>query len=121
MRTLIPAEIGSALLYGYLGLSIPWNSAFSITQGLYFGTAVLTAVFLAAGAWRRARWVPKVAVLLAAWCGIPTFATLAGVIRGWHQGPAVVLSFTVVVATTCCQLIALLVALSCLRLRDDPV
>lgn len=120
MRTLIPAEVGSALLYGYLGFSIPWSSAFSVMQGLYFATAVIAAVVIAAGAWRRARWVPKSAILLAAWCGIPTFATLAGFIRGWHQGSAVILSFTIVVATTFCQLIALLVALACLRLRDDP-
>jgi hypothetical protein len=68
LRTLIPAEVGSALMYGYLGASLPWNSAFAVTQGLYFVAVVIVAT----------------------------------------------------VATGLCQLIALLVALQHLYVRDIP-
>ena len=68
MRVLTPLELLTAILYGYLGTALPWNSTFSIVQGLHFVVVCLAGIAIGVGAWQRARWVPKAAVFLAAIC-----------------------------------------------------
>src|SRR5689334_9240154 len=123
MRALIPFELLTALLAGYLALSLPRGAGFYVFQGLHFATVVVAGLAIASGAWRRGRWVPKAAVLLAAWAGIPTFqgvAAVVGVIRR-NPDPAVGVSFGMVLWATVCQLVALLIALRTLEIRDAAV
>ena len=119
MRVLTPLELLTAILYGYLGTALPWNSPFSIVQGLHFVVVCLAGIAIGVGAWQRARWVPKAAVFLAAWVGIPTFASVAGIIRvvTQHASPAVGLSFGMVLLGAICQLLALILAMQGLEER----
>lgn len=120
MRAITPLELLTSIVYGYLGLALPWNSLFSVTQGLHFATVFLAALTIGIAAWRRARWVPKATLVLAAWVGIPTFATAAGVVRVLRTaaGSPVKLSFGMVVLAACCQLGALVIALRHLAFRE---
>lgn len=117
MRTLVPLEIVTALVYGYLGLSLSWTNAVSIVRGLHFAIVVIAAIVISWGAWRRAQWTPKLAIGLAAFAGIPNLTTLAALLQLiLRAGPAVRLSFTLVLVAALCQLTILLACLRRLRL-----
>ena len=119
MRALVPLEVITALVYGYLGLSLSWTNSFSIVRGLHFIIVVAGALGIAWGAWRSTRWTPKLAIVFAALVGIPNFTTVAAVLRLIDRaaGPAVTASFGLVVLAALSQLVALVIALR--RLRFD--
>ncbi|HYK09200.1 MAG TPA: hypothetical protein VEV39_00185 [Gemmatimonadales bacterium] len=122
-RVLTPLEILTSVLYGYLGLALPWNSTFGVVQGLHFATVFVAGIVIGVGAWVRARWVPKAALILAAWVGIPTFASAAGVVRVITEAasPAVGLSFGMVLLGACCQLAVLVIVVRALEIPDAAV
>ena len=123
MRSLVPFELLTAIIYGYLGSSLPWSTAASVIEALHFGVVVVACLALAVGAWRRAGWVPKAAVVLTAWVGIPTLAMVAGavhIMRGLVS-PALPLAFGLTVCAAVCQLTALIIALRHLEVRSAAV
>src|SRR5690348_16812256 len=113
MRTLVPLEVLTALVYAYLGLSLPWTNSVAIVRGLQFVIVVAGALVIGWGAWRGVRWTPKLAIALAAFAGIPNFTILAALVQLTLRaaGPAVTLSFGLVLLAAICQLAALLIAL----------
>jgi hypothetical protein len=119
MRALVPLEVITAFVYAYLGLSLSWTNPVSIVRGLHFVIVVAGALAIAWGAWRSARWTPKLAIGLAALVGIPNFTTLAAVVQLVVRaaGPAVTVSFGLVILAAVSQLVALVIALR--RLRFD--
>ncbi len=123
MRSVIPAQLVSALIGAYLGAHLPWNSVSSILQGGQLVGIVAAAIWISIGVWRHAMWAPKATVILASLSGVTNLSTFAGMFRvaGSNPGPAVVLSFALVVLLGLCQLWALFRGLQRLEYRPATV
>ncbi len=123
MRALVPCEALTALVYAYLGLSLSWTNTVSVVRGLHFVVVVVAAICIAWGAWRLARRTAKAAIVLAALVGIPNFTTLASIVQLVTRaaGPAVALSFGLVIVAALCQLAALVLALRRLTFSEAAV
>ena len=90
---------------------------------VHFGIVVIACVVIAVAAWRGSRWVPKIALVLVAWVGIPSLAMVAGAMQIMHGlvSPAVPLAFTLSCLAAVCQLMALIIALRHLEIRSAAV
>ncbi len=113
---IILAECSTALLYLYLGLSLPWSSwhTFAGTlRELHFIIVIAAAVATAWGVARRRRWAVKGAIALAAYAGLPNLPGIASIIQSIQGStqPAVVMSWLFVLGATIAQLAAFILAL----------
>jgi len=116
MRTLVAAEALTALMYGYLALSLPWRDVDSILRGLHFALIVGAAVVVIWGSWRHAPWVPKLAIALAALAGIPNFMSLGALVQVYTAaGLSALLMWGWITVANISQFVALVVALRQVR------
>ena len=113
---IIFAESLTALLYLYLGLSLPWSSWHTLVGTLRELHFVLVITAAAATAWGVARhrlWATKAAVVVAAYTGLPNLAAIGSFVQSL-QGvtqPPVMLSLLFVLIATLVQLVAFVLAL----------
>ncbi len=120
---IILAECLTALIYLYLGLSLPWSSWHTLAgtlRELHFILVIAAAIATAWGIARRRTWAPKGAVALAAYVGLPNLAAIGGFLQsiGADAQPALVLSLSFVLIATLAQLVAFTLALR--QLRPEP-
>jgi hypothetical protein len=106
---IIIAEAVTALIYLYLGLSLPlssWTTLPGVLRELHFITVIVGAIVVA---WATARchpWSAKVALVLAAYTNLPNLAAIAGFVAAIPENaqPAAVLSLSLVFLTMLLQL-----------------
>ncbi len=116
MRTLVVVEALTALTYGYLGLSLGWRDVDSILRGLHFALIVGAALVVIWGSLRHAPWVPKLAIALAAFAGIPNFMSLGALVQVYSgAGLAALLMWSWITVANVAQLMALVIALRHVR------
>ena len=120
---IILLECLTALLYLYLGLSLPWSSWQSLAgtlRELHFIIVVAAAVTTAWGVARHRQWATKGAIALAAYVGLPNLAVLGGVVQSIRAStqPPVLMSIVFVLGATVAQLAAFVLALRQLQERQ---
>ena len=120
---IILAESLTALIYLYLGLSLPWSSWQTLTgtlRELHFIAVFAAAIATAWGTARRRTWATKGAVALAAYAGLPNLASIGSFLQALGTDPPApaLLSLTLVVIVTVAQLLALVLALRQLQARQ---
>jgi len=120
---IILAESLTALIYLYLGLSLPWSSWQTFTgtlRELHFIVVIAAAIATAWGTARRRAWATKGAVALAAYAGLPNLASIGNLFQslGTHAPAPIVLSLALVLIATVAQLLAFVLALRQLQGRQ---
>jgi len=113
---IILAESLTALIYLYLGLTLPWSSWQTLTgtlRELHFIVVIAGAIAMAWGTARRRTWATKGVVALAAYAGLPNLASIGGLFRslGADAAAPALLSLALVVIAMIAQLVAFILAL----------
>ena len=119
MRALILAEALTIITYGYIGLVFAWRDLQSTARALEIAVIVVAAAIVIAGAVRRASWTPKLALVLAAFAGIPSFMSLGVLLDVYREaGLNALTMWSWITIANGAQLLALIVALKQLQVRE---
>jgi hypothetical protein len=123
MRLLVALELVTSGLSAYLTF-LAWRApAHSSLRIIQFAVALAGGIVLAAAAWRRERWVPKAALILAAWVGIPNLVSVSAFSRiiAGSTPNAVGVPVGLLALVAVCQLAAFVIAICLLEFRDAAV